>query len=1240
MISDLSKTCLHMKPFCHLFQDLEMTVETIEDDTDNVNVLHTVDSDSKSDKENSTIGKDSDQVKSSAYELIQVEVEKDVEKPKTKSKITSKRKVKTKVKKGSNKTVVDSGDNVKELDTETADISAKDQDTIQSRTTMSEDCCKHEMEVDIDARTNTSTTVAKIRVRRNKKTFNVAQSEDIYSGIEKTANISINSATKNTKTISRSRRKQTITEKGDFDEISFGAGEDDQDLPQAAKELPTGRMAKTRYINKKDNLTLQDIIPNSRKRKASGVKSWRNPSGLNLKQPVNWLEEVIEKFDGKPVDCQVLRSRAKNRLMNPSKGKQKRVLSPKTEEDEILLQQFGIIPSKVCLKKVAKPSVTSASNSSTAKITKPESIKKLDTSKGNVSFLSETNDFGIVAEFSDSDEDCQIVEQPMTLIVLDEDSNDRTGKPETNEKTDNKSDAEYLKSFGIKDMSVNLNRQDCRKRKLVEDFDVTKVKVERNLQITPPSLESKNMPKSPRKSPRKGNSGSYTSVAINEAAVNIDTMSSDDIDKLLKQCGMAISVPLLTVTDSSKIDTAVVPSPKNPSPEPCTSKGHGKLKRKRTARKSCPDADLMQKYKLKESSVLLESLSKIEVSMLRNPHSSFGKSSWLSQKFDTDSDSDVEWNIPSPPQLEDFIEDSVQKPESGYKLSAATSHSFTDRSSDTDLMKQFGLSEPVVVLDRNMPKAAQPKRKCITVGSRTDEDLMRKFGLKDIQIVVDKGQIRTQSDSNSSQYNNKSRVHEHSSELTSDEELRRKFGISDLQVLVDNTISTQRHTFSIEDLQKGIDLAKNSISNSNDDAEDKTVAKGTSKRQSPRKRNVIASHDKVVKEMKYLKSDIKSTRKNASQAVAKASRILRYRDRTSSEKNIDVVTSEKRKQMKKKLPSRNTSLDEPSTRNDTGNSLKESSQAVDRIIPKCSNKKNLKKSRRGRNSRIRSQTAKKLKIKTSNERTGLTDDLKVPTDRATKQNSGISELQRDKKQFTGETDDDASKTTLVSKMLNLPELSISLPLLSTDEIEKYTSGSPENKVSESEDKVDESVGEAKDEVEDGLDDRKAENIQGDTDIFEGRSEYLNVEENPSSLGEHADKSFENNESTNDICKGNDTDLESSNKAFKKEKFDDEIDSEKNIIVDQFQALTYELEQNACKESFDHSKVKGTKSSSESIKANTLSISSGSLKPKSTDEEITNDKKVIEVSIVKEEDSIENTDMLLKEVESNGTVVET
>lgn len=471
---------------------------------------------------------------------------------------------------------------------------------------------------------------------------------------------------------------------------------------------------------------------------------------------------------------------AKNSLTNPSKGKQKRVSSNISKENESLMKRYGIIPSKVQLKKVNKSSksVPSLDKFQTKKIDesnrpepssdKSQSTKAIESSRQGHSSNESQAKLGIV-EYStrlpesarvktnicknvvgaketvqnhqssfvkdpiDNDSDIEIVEKPIELIVLDDSPEHIPTNPKKTEKCPqerNKAlDAELLKQFGMKDLTVTLSKN-------ITQFS----------QKGQPEMKKKGMSFTHAK--RK--------IEFETVTPKIDDLTSEEIENLLKQCGMGISVPVIP---NDKV-SLIVPDKKDVirshSPQPSTSKGHGHLKRKKTARKSTKDAVLMEKYSLKESSVLLKNLSRIELAMLRNPHSRFGKSDWLKHKFDSDTESDVEWDIPTPPLTEEFEE----APNSGknnkeYTKNPAAHSAYPNKSreghsKDDVLLRMYGIPGSVVVIDS--PKkinavsfnsksealfAESKKEKHQTCHNANDKDLIKKFGLPSAIVLID-----------------------------------------------------------------------------------------------------------------------------------------------------------------------------------------------------------------------------------------------------------------------------------------------------------------------------------------------------------------------------------------------------------------------------------------------------------------------------------------------------------------------
>lgn len=379
--------------------------------------------------------------------------------------------------------------------------------------------------------------------------------------------------------------------------------------------------------------------------------------------------------------CQISRlgHQAKNSLIKPSKRKQKRVASHISKEDEIFMTRYGVSPSKVQLKKVhdkssrLEPSSDKCQSKKVFKSSKPEPCpdislaKKMnESSKQGHSPNKSKSKFGqdelttgtpeisgvktdisknlvsaketvpnIESSFTndpiDNDLDVVIIEKPIELIVLDDSPEDIATSPKKSEKCQpegNKTlDAMLLKQFGIKDVTVTLSKNIS---------NVSQKQAEKKKYIAWTRAKRK--------------------VEFETLTPKIDYLNSEKTDNLLKQCGMNISIPVIQVDElglNVPIKKDVI---RSCSPQPSTSKGNGHLKIKRSARKSTKDTVLMEKHSLKESSVILKNLSRIELSMLRNPHSRFGKCDWLKHKFNSDSENDMEWDITNPPLTEEFEE--------------------------------------------------------------------------------------------------------------------------------------------------------------------------------------------------------------------------------------------------------------------------------------------------------------------------------------------------------------------------------------------------------------------------------------------------------------------------------------------------------------------------------------------------------------------------------------------------------
>ncbi|XP_060559272.1 uncharacterized protein LOC132719508 isoform X2 [Ruditapes philippinarum] len=550
----------------------------------------------------------------------------------------------------------------------------------------------------------------------------------------------------------------------------------------------------------------------------SGLQKQPNISGPKAKKVADKSEPTTDSTENYLEKKKTgLRNRektqAKNSLMNPSKGKQKRVRDTHNfgKEDRMLMEMFGIIPSKVCLSRVEdsdKLEAKSRNNTVEEPKNDIENIKienerfKEETLTGNkkvkknhwskvLGMSNCENEENVVDDqtFDSDDSDIEIVEPPVTLIVLDDEVStelevkDSLSKtvPETPEKgvaspkrskkvghkkpqkgsptksdkgSPVKLDKKGKESTGAMDASVEIERGEKEVEfseisrsgnsdaELLEKYGIKNLRI--NLTHTPSKVkQTKPGPKSKCQTNKGqlGESKSYSNAPIKD----IEEMSPTEIEKLLYECGMGITVPVQSKVSSNEIESPDR-ADQTPSPVPSTSKGHGHLKRKRTARKSTKDSALFKKYKLKDSKVIIENLSRIDVSMIRNPNSPFGKSDWLQHKFDSDTDSDFDFDIPTPPLVEEFDE-SVVSPRNNRETPVdLSSHRHVSPSKpggksplnqkELQEMEKFGISESVVVIDS--PKKTETTKASKSSKKKTisDEELRKKFGIPNTMVVI------------------------------------------------------------------------------------------------------------------------------------------------------------------------------------------------------------------------------------------------------------------------------------------------------------------------------------------------------------------------------------------------------------------------------------------------------------------------------------------------------------------------
>ncbi|KAL4222453.1 hypothetical protein ACF0H5_018493 [Mactra antiquata] len=482
-------------------------------------------------------------------------------------------------------------------------------------------------------------------------------------------------------------------------------------------------------------------------------------------------------------------TQAKNDLTNPSKGKRKRIRDTENlnKEDEAFMKAFGIIQSKVCLNRVKDTEFEDIKNESVSE-TKTSNIiekhkevclnSKVDNVKQAVKNDTVTSKFHVESKELDKLNVEMKDDNVINEVRCSSDQSDEkmtftrsrkkqlvNSKPIT--KSSSKNDDDLLKQFGLKEMTIRVTKSPVKTSVWVKPGPRCKT--------MPTKIKMTALPDGQQAVPPK-------------STIEVDTMSEDEMQEMLRKCGMAISVPIphsSTDNITSKRDK-VAPAKRKASPEPSTSHGHGHLQRSKTARKSVNDSALFDKYKLKDSKVILKNLSRIDISLLRNPNSPFGKSDWLKHKFDSDSDSDMEWDIPTPPIMEDFIENPRSQSDTLKKLDSKSCERSPQKCSDSQILEKFGINESIVVLESPRKKDGSPLKvpvppsaSCVNESSSSkyslsDAELMRKFGLPEVKVVLS-------ADKNSSQSHN---VSEQSKK--SEEEPFKKLDFSQFRSVVDD----------------------------------------------------------------------------------------------------------------------------------------------------------------------------------------------------------------------------------------------------------------------------------------------------------------------------------------------------------------------------------------------------------------------------------------------------------------------
>ncbi|KAH3719387.1 uncharacterized protein LOC127855007 isoform X1 [Dreissena polymorpha] len=194
------------------------------------------------------------------------------------------------------------------------------------------------------------------------------------------------------------------------------------------QETSLNAMKKAVICLKKIPTHYDDVATEVTKMKSVKIYKWDSKSSKNNdrtksndegfladKKQESGTEQFIEEADKNSTR----QSRENFFVLNPSKGKQKRVISPRSQKDELLMKQFGIIPSKVFLDKVSAglkstcsgTNVVSSGDTKCAEKSLNNTQNKIKTGRVPLS----ASDSGINVDFSDSDSE----DKEIALIAFD-----------------------------------------------------------------------------------------------------------------------------------------------------------------------------------------------------------------------------------------------------------------------------------------------------------------------------------------------------------------------------------------------------------------------------------------------------------------------------------------------------------------------------------------------------------------------------------------------------------------------------------------------------------------------------------------------------------------------------------------------------------------------------------------------------------------------------------------------------
>ena len=385
---------------------------------------------------------------------------------------------------------------------------------------------------------------------------------------------------------------------------------------------------------------------------------------------------------------------------------------------------------------------------------------------------------------SSSDDDVILVEEPIELVVLDSDDSQDEEIKDVKDEAENHGlmkDAKqvnvtsdggnpYRASPGKKNISeVSRQPNSVSDKFLLQKYGIKNATV--YVEKSPLKTSQSQIYVRPSPSKKKQCGAKISGEVIGQGILtHADKLGTHDKHSLqnIPDCSLPKSDESLSLVSARSLsftqadDQISEVSNRSISPQPSTSSGYIYVPRKRTARKSVKDEALKKQYSLKEVRVMLKNITSVERALLRNPHSSFGKSDWLHKlqsNADSESDDNLDWKAPIMSLLESD-EDEMAVPKrsenspikgkgkapskgkksqnninTGKKGSSGTLSKVKEVDDVTDWTSGTTW-ESVKRLTRTRKDYAQGSMKRLVRESNQDESLMKQFGLKEPKILL------------------------------------------------------------------------------------------------------------------------------------------------------------------------------------------------------------------------------------------------------------------------------------------------------------------------------------------------------------------------------------------------------------------------------------------------------------------------------------------------------------------------